>query len=449
MDPWTICNCVRLFRGKPSEAHLLINKTTRDALNMGGANTVRIITDSGTVLTSTMYIHKLDAVNQGTDSNQCWYIELRDARSIADLTYIDITPTAILNTHRLIDGTQPAAVTWQAVLNALWAVLPSAAQATTGGTCPTLGYTPVSNSENIALEGLSTWEAITKCLGSCGNVALFNNTAETYSFVQFDGTQAALTAFLSANSDKLVWSSVPSEVDATNYPASVGVVFAPHVITNNKQIWYSTPYALEVATGAATAVAGTRITLQDCTRVEYDSTATRTNDTQTANRKTDMAHMIKGVCRAASARLLNVYYGYVALVPGEEISSVTYCNDRQNGFVTKVECFGPMEFPHIGSYPPLAVREGRAPFIVVTPEGGVPPRAGAYPGPWTDGCADCYLAYEYYDDEAADCEEAKIAMYDPPIVVRCYNTANLSLAEFVPVKGIWLNGLRKLLWECT
>lgn len=335
---------IHLYRGeRPSEAFLLLTSQVLTAINANvGPHQIDIFNDDDTLALSTDFwsVTDVEAVTQATGNDQLFFVTLKDPRHMT--TTVGKTPAAVIaNTWEEEIWPSNSTYTYQQVLSEYWSLLPSFNKASSG-TCPTLGYTPVSYAENIWCEGETVWQCINRLLSACGNLGVFNPTTGQYSFLKRDDTQAGLAAAISGASARLIWDGdVPSGLNAGNSPASVGVSFRPSRTTQSFKLPHSTEEygsSATLSTGLSGAKTGSVRYVTDTSRTKYCSeTSIVKNITQLNNRATDLSKTVLGVSRSSHSKRVQVFSGVLAVLPGEEVSHVCYKTDKDYGFTTTVE----------------------------------------------------------------------------------------------------------------
>lgn len=343
-------NAMHLYRGKrPSECHLLIDKTTLDSLNtVNGSHTIDIslLGDKVDLSTKHWTITHVEAIGQQDVAGQIFYIILKDPRHMVS-TVAKTPPQVIANTWEEELWPNSSTYTYQQVLEKYWELMPSFSKANSVA-CPQLATVPASYAENIWCEGETVWDCICRILAACGHVGVFDPVSGTYSFLQADAAQPNLSGYYDAVSSLLVWDGdVPASLNAGNGPSSVGVSFRPSRTTMSFRLPHSVDeYGSKqsIATLLPGARYGTVLNVTDTSRTKYCSeTSIIKNQKQLDNRTQDLAKTIRGVVRSQHTKKLRVYDGLVYIKPGEEVTHVSYKTDKTYGLISTVEHYEDFE----------------------------------------------------------------------------------------------------------
>jgi hypothetical protein len=341
MDYWEKCNSVTCYRGERiGIAHLLVNGTVATAIaSLTGPVTIQTVDEiSGTTNLVGWTVTRCEGTEAYYDGNDVYYCQLRDRRWIANQVKVSDSFTLFEDSH---DFAVTSSMTWQAVLEALWGLMPANAVGTSA-TCPTLATTPSSYAENIDLDGVPLWDAICQVCNACGHVAVYNPLTDAYSFQTHLATQSGLAALLSANSTKLIWNSNAPIVSSGNNPETVKITFKPRLQTLITHSQYGKPYVVSTATGMSGSVSGSVYAIQD-TSLTMTNGSNLLNTTQLNNRATELTRYIKAKADAVNRRASFAYSALIGFVPGSEVSSVSWSHHPRKGVHTHLEYFEEFE----------------------------------------------------------------------------------------------------------
>lgn len=340
---WSKVNSVWNFRGRrPGEAHLLITKTTKDALTIGGTHTITITHDSGTTDLDGWIIFNIEAIESYSATNQLWYVELKDPRAIGENTSVDDSWTYLTDANNYQDT---STMDWQTVANEIWDILPTEAKAGSAS-CPTFATAPSSMAENLNFDGMSAWHAICQICEAAGHVPIYNPITQVYTFAAHNATQSGLAALKSSNSSAAiqVWDGAIPAAPAGHYPANISIIFQPSMQSRLTYGTYAKPEVRAVSTGLSGAISGTYLSLIDTSfaiRTDNDLT----NGSQLDDRVTDLTRTILGKCKAAGARVSLAYNQILtSFLPGEEVSCVVWAECARKGVYTAIELYEPLKF---------------------------------------------------------------------------------------------------------
>ena len=340
---WNKVNSVWNFRGRRSgEAHLLVLKSTMDAISMSGTHTITITHDSGTTDLEDWIIYHAEAIASNSDSNQLWYVELRDPRKVGELTSVDDSWTLLEDANNYQDT---STLTWQNAATALWDELPAAAQGAST-TCPTFATSPSSKAENLNFDGLSIWHAICQLCSAAGHIPIYNPITKEYRFAACNATQSGLSALKTTNASNIIrhWNGAIPVAPGGSYPHSISIIFQPSMHSRLTYGTYAKPEVKAVTTGLSGATAGTYLSLVD-TSFAIRTDTDLTNGTQLDDRVTDLTRTILGQCKAAGARESLAYNKIIVdFLPGEELSCVVWAECARKGVYTAIELYEPLTF---------------------------------------------------------------------------------------------------------
>lgn len=339
-------NSIWNYRGRTAgEAHLLVRQTDA-AIGGASARSIEIYDGSTTVTLDNWFTYKIEAIESHSDSNQLFYVQLRDPRSIGETKFISNSYSLLTGTHEF---TGTSSFTWQDVLDALWGELPTDAKGNSS-TCPTLDYSPLSTAEYLNFDGISVWHAICKALAACGHVAVYDPVTSEFRFAKYDATQSGLSALYSSNASDLIWDGAIPTVGHTNAYANVVAVFQPVKHTTTSKGEYQPPYTATVATGSSGS-SGTALAIVD-TSLADPTASGATNTTQLSNRANDLKVTVNGISRAAASKSVKAYNGFISdFIPGEEVSCVVWAEHPRKGIYTEVSYYdmeGELDLPTPG-----------------------------------------------------------------------------------------------------
>ena len=148
-------NSMHLYRGRrPSECHLLVSRSTLDAINEeSGTHTVSILNTQGTSVVATNHwtVTHVEAIGQTDAPNQTFYIILKDPRHM--LTTVAKTPASVIaNTWEEEIWPSNSTYTYQQVLEQYWSMMPTFNKVNSSS-CPTLAYPRGSYAETDCCQG--------------------------------------------------------------------------------------------------------------------------------------------------------------------------------------------------------------------------------------------------------------------------------------------------------
>jgi hypothetical protein len=343
---WNKVNSIRNYRGRrPGEAHLLITQEMINSIPLvpASSSSVELSVRVGTNLTSfgNWFVTKLEAIEtlaEFTDQ-RLFYLELKDPRYVASLTYVADSWSILSSTFQYVTS---SGVTWQTVLNALWALMPTDAYANTG-TCPTLPSTPASFAENLNFDGVPLWRAICQTLDACGYFPVYDPINGTYRFAEHNQTQSGLLALFAANVNEQIWESSPVAMEH-NTPEDITIIFQPQLHSRITHATYAKPNIETLPSGVVGSVSGTQWSLVDTTFCVLTN-GMISNGSQMDNRVLDLRKTLRGKAKALTNAYTYTYRGLIMdFLPGEEVSSVVICDSNRRGDYTQVELFEPYEF---------------------------------------------------------------------------------------------------------
>lgn len=329
---WSKVNSVWNYRGRRAgEAHMLVLKSVRDSIVAGlGQEDITMIDPvaGSSVILPGWTVVKCEAIESYQDSEQLYYVELRDRRWLGEQVKIH-------NTYETIAWDAYHSIDWDDALGHLWDLLPTAAKGTTAG-CPALVSTPASHAEFLNFDGLSVWHAICQCLQAVGHFPVYNPITDAYSFAAYNTTQSGLSALISANASNLIWDGNIPSIGGGALPATIKVAFNPLVPTAKSLRWYREPVIKSVASGLTNPVAGSTMTIVDHQLAIVDKD-TILNDTQLSNRLADMTPTIKGICKAFNDQSVRTYnLNLSGFLCGSEVSCVVWGQHNRQGVYTQV-----------------------------------------------------------------------------------------------------------------
>lgn len=353
---WGKVPSVRIGRGRePGEANLIITQATLSALTLSNAQTITVVHDAGTLTLQGWFATEVESVTGINGTNSFYFIRLRDRRQIGEV--VSYSPTSIVkDTWEAYPKKSPDSTnrTWAALIDSLWTALPTEFKGASS-TTPSLAVTPSSYPQNIMLEGSTHWQAICKLLNACGHVPIYDPTTNGYRFANPDGTQSGLSSFYTDNASKLIWDGFIPGIEKATCPANVGILFPSDGCYNTSQHAYETPYSTTVSTGLSGASGSVAYYVTDSTYALFNpaspgTTGSIQNTTQLNNRITDIKRTINGIAKSIGNRVNRVYQGILSILPGEEVSEVTWKIDNQGKPVTIVRRDGKFDIEMPNSF---------------------------------------------------------------------------------------------------
>ncbi len=353
---WGKVNSVILPRGrKPGEAHLLVKQSSITALGLNSVKKIVIENQGSSINLTGWYPYECEAVDQDQTEEQVFYLHLKDRRQIGELCTVGKIHSANPATHQE-EYPNPTYRTWQQTIGDYWAAMPAGAHpGSTVSTVPTLAATPSSTPKNILMPDETHWGAITKLVHSSGHIPVFNPVSDSYSFVDPTATQSGLSTFYTNNAGLLIWDFEAPNVSSGTCPEKVGIYFSGNSSgRSTNELAFYPGEERETTTGITGALSGTTYFIHDTTKVQYDTSNAVSNSSELDNRMTDLGRYLKGIARAINSRIKRVYSGILSILPGEQVTQVTWKQGRDGRPVTIVDVSSKweIELPKASQSPP-------------------------------------------------------------------------------------------------